>query len=155
MKVKILTLFLILSCTASISQAKIEHLLPKPQHVTRLRGIPFGLSRQVRLVDPTGNAMLKAFVETQTAGLTDDAAAPTITVRIVEEIEDAYDYELAGYPAEAYQLEVQQNSVVILALDNVGVVRATQTLTQLAEGYEGDAEQLRRTQKGNRPSGTF
>lgn len=140
MKAKILTLFLILSCTASISQAKIEHLLPKPQYVTRLRGIPFRLSRQVRLVDPTGNAMLKTFVETQTAGLTDDAAAPTITVRIVEEIEDAYDYELAGYPAEAYQLEVQQNSVVIHALDNVGVVRATQTLTQLAEGYEGDAE---------------
>lgn len=140
MKQKILTFLMAILFGLTPCSAKIGHLLPKPQEVTRLRETAFSLGRQVRLTDPTNCVPLQEFLTEKSAGITEDASAPTITVEIVSRIDDAYDYELAGYPAEAYTLEVHTNTVHIRAADAIGVVRAAQTLAQLAEGYDGTAE---------------
>ena len=59
----------------------------------------------------------------------------TVSVTLVDEIHGAYDYELYGYENEAYTLKVARNQIDITAATNTGVIRAAQTLTQLAEEH--------------------
>lgn len=59
----------------------------------------------------------------------------TVSVTLVDEIPGAYDYELYGYENEAYTLKVARNQIDITAATNTGVIRAAQTLTQLAEEH--------------------
>ncbi len=55
-------------------------------------------------------------------------------------VNGAYDFTLEGYPNEAYSLEISANAINIVAVTPTGVIRAAQTLSQLAQGYEGTAE---------------
>ena len=128
----------LLLALAPSAEAKIAHLLPKPQQLTATGETPFSLGRAVRVNDATGNTALLRFLE-ETGCTVDASAAAVINVSIVDEVKGTYDYALAGFPAEGYKITVGANEINIEALTETGVIRAAQTLTQLAEGYDGTA----------------
>lgn len=139
MKRKLLLCFLsgILAAAPLSTDAKIKHLLPRPQAVEATADAqPFALGREVALTDPTNNAALRAFLQTTNCTVADGAAA-TVTVTLVDEIKGAYDFELAGFPNEGYAIEIEADAVRIFAITETGVTRAAQTLAQLAQGWEG------------------
>ena len=125
-------------CLAQTAQAKVDHLLPKPQKVEVQNGNAFALNRNVTITDPTNSTLLAKFFTDNGCTVTNDGAPVTVT--LVSAIDGAYDYELAGYENEAYQLEITADAINIKAITKTGVIRATQTLMQLAEGYDGNAE---------------
>ena len=119
-------------------QAKVTHLLPRPQQVTVQSG-SLALGGTVSITDPTNSKALQSFFKS--VGCTIEATGGTpVTVTLVESIEGAYDYALAGFENEAYTLEVTSSAINIKAVTPTGVIRAAQTLTQMAEGYEGTPE---------------
>ncbi|MCF0176020.1 MAG: family 20 glycosylhydrolase, partial [Bacteroidales bacterium] len=119
--------------------AGVSHLLPKPQHIVESSGASFRLGRKLCLDDPTGCAVLADFLLSR--GCKVVSCAPggsfsgkaTVTVELVNRISGAYDYRLAGYPDEAYKLKITGDRIEIKAVTPVGVIRAAQTLVQLAE----------------------
>lgn len=125
---------------SSIGFAKVEHLLPQPKSVTLTNGgTPFTLSGAVSISDATGNTLLQKFFTDH--GMTiEEGASLTVKTEKVESIDDAYDYTLAGYGNEAYQLTVTDKEITIHYIDSIGVTRAAQSLSQLAEGYDGTAQ---------------
>ncbi len=56
-------------------------------------------------------------------------------IEMVDSIEGAYDYPLAGFANEAYQLDITPRQIQIRAVTPTGVIRARQTLSQLQEEY--------------------
>ena len=131
-------------CLPQTIQAKVTHLLPKPQHVELKRGAaPFSLNRSVT-VSYSGGAvkceLLEEFFTQNGCTITNGGAAVNVT--LVSEIEGAYDYTLEGYENEAYSLEISENAIEIKAITATGIIRAAQTLTQLAEGYPAGSEEL-------------
>ena len=134
-----LCLFTALLCIPMTMQAKVEHLLPKVHSLNETKGTPFALKRTVTITDKTNSAALKK-VFTDYGCTIQDGASATVTVQMVDKIEGAYDYTLEGYDNEGYQLIVETNTITIKAVKPIGVIRAAQTLAQLAEGYdEGQA----------------
>ena len=133
-----LCLFTALLCIPMTMQAKVEHLLPKVHSLKETKGTPFALQRAVTITDETNSAALKKVFTDYGCTIGKDVA--TVTVEMVESIEGAYDYTLEGYDNEGYQLIVETNAITIKAVKPIGVIRAAQTLAQLAEGYdEGQA----------------
>ena len=131
----ILCLFVMALCLPL--QAKVEHLLPKVHALNETNGTPFALQRAVTITDETNSAALrKVFTD---YGCTIGANGATVTVQMVSEITGAYDYTLEGYDNEGYQLIVTENAITIKAVKPIGVIRAAQTLAQLAEGYDENA----------------
>lgn len=133
--------FLVLwgSLAAIPAQGKVIHLLPRPQ-VVAMKGnaAPFALGREVSITDPTDCAMLRRMLLEHGCTLAGDAAA-RVTVELTEHIEGAFNHPLEAYPDEAYRLDIAENEISIRALTPTGVIRAAQTLAQLAEGYDGTA----------------
>ena len=121
-------------CLPTATMAKITHLLPKPQHVEAMSGTAFALGRTVTISDPTNSTALQKFFTDN--GCTVAIGGAQVTVTLVNSIEGAYDYALAGYENEAYTLDITADAINITAVTKTGVIRAAQTLTQLAEGYE-------------------
>lgn len=136
----LLTAALLLSAP---TMAKIEHLLPRPHVITTGNGAPFTLNRDICITYSENEktcSLLEEFFTDNGCSITDGATA-TVDVEYVSSIEGAYDYELSGFENEAYTLEITANSIKITAVTETGVIRAAQTLMQLAEGYEnGNAE---------------
>lgn len=119
------------------ADAKVIHLLPRPQEVNQHEGAPpFALGRAVSLTDPTACKALARFL-TENGCTLEDGAAATVTVELVPSIDGAFNHSLEGYPDECYALEITADAVNIKAQTETGVIRAAQTLTQLAEGYAG------------------
>ena len=136
MKKLLTTVLLALSiCFTQAVQAKVTHLLPKPQQIETKSGSAFALGRAVTISDPTNCTALQRFFADN--GCTVAAGGAQVTVTLVGSIEGAYDYTLAGYDNEAYTLDITADAINITAVTKTGVIRAAQTLTQLAEGYEG------------------
>ncbi len=119
--------------------AKIKHLMPTPKIATASSGT-FSLNRAVRLQDPTNTELLKNFFIINGQGHTTAGNAPQVNVTIMRSIEGAYNYELHGFENEAYELSISSNEISIKAVTKTGVIRATQTLMQLAEGHQGAIE---------------
>ena len=131
-----LCLLMALVCNVAM-QAKVEHLLPKVHTLNETNGTPFALRRAVTITDETNSAALrKVFTD---YGCTIGEGGATVTVQMVSEITGAYDYTLEGYDNEGYQLIVTENAITIKAVKPIGVIRAAQTLAQLAEGYDENA----------------
>ncbi len=122
-------------CLPTATMAKITHLLPKPQQIEAKSGTAFALGRTVTITDPTGSVALQKFFTDN--GCTIATGGAQVTVTLVQSIDGAYDYTLAGYENEAYTLDITADAINITAVTKTGVIRAAQTLTQLAEGYEG------------------
>ena len=125
-------------CLPLSLQAKVEHLLPKPQEVTVTTGTTFSLNGAVSInyAEGVGTCALLEEFFTQN-GCTLAEGGKAVNVTLVASIDGAHDYELHGYENEAYTLEITANEINIPAVTQTGVIRAAQTLTQLAEGYEG------------------
>lgn len=116
--------------------AKVEHLLPKVQQLTVTEGsLPLG--RTINLTDPTGCVTLQEFLTENGCAQSDDGIP--FTVEIVNDIPGAFNHNVPDFPHEAYTLNVTQEGVSIKALTPAGVVRASQTLSQLAQGWEGQS----------------
>ena len=129
------TLVALIVLLPSMVQAKVTHLLPKPHSVVENGGTPFALGRKVTITDETGCVALKKFFTDN--GCTIGEGGATVSVTIVESIDGSHDYTLAGFDNEAYTLTVAADAIEITAVNPVGVIRAAQTLAQLAEGYTG------------------
>ena len=122
------------------AQAKLVHLLPKPQSVAVTENAaPFMLSGNVTVAYADGAARCELLEEVFTnAGCAlVPAGGKAVNVSLVKSIDGAHDYALHGYENEAYTLEITGSEINITAVTNTGVIRAAQTLTQLAEGWEG------------------
>ena len=118
-------------------EAKIIHLLPRPHLLVPAAGQPpFSLGRAVSISDPTACTALSMFFTAHGCTLKSGAAA-RVTVELVGRIDGAHDYVLADFPNEAYALDISADAVAIKAVTPTGVIRAAQTLAQLAEGYDG------------------
>ena len=86
-------------------------------------------------------ALLEEFFTTN--GCTLAEGGKQVNVSLVASIDGAYDYELHGYENEAYTLDITAEHINITAVTATGIIRAAQTLTQLAEGYaEGETKAL-------------
>lgn len=106
-------------------------LLPKPRQLTRTEAT-FPLSRPVVLTDPTGSVLLASLFTTSA-----DATA-TVTVTLVSASKlGTFDYTLAGFNNEGYKLSVTSDAIAITAATKTGVIRAAQTLMQLAAATGG------------------
>ncbi len=137
-----ITLSLLLAALVGFTpaNAKKEHILPIPHELTEGKGtFTLAAGSAVTVAGVEENPTLVRFFNE--FGVTDvkfDAAATsgTVVVKMVDAIEGAHDHELYGYDNEAYTLEVKGTGIVITAVKPIGVTRAAQTLTQLAEGYD-------------------
>lgn len=69
--------------------------------------------------------------------LTTEADVLSLKIEMVPSVEGSRDYALAGFPDEAYRLVVSREGISIQATTETGVIRAIQTLTQMAEGEDG------------------
>ena len=132
--------------TFQSADAKKEHILPYPQELKATGGlfkVAAGNAVSVAGIDKSP-ALVKFFHEFGVDQVTFSPMATTgdVVVKMVESIDGAFDHQLADYDNEAYQLKVTGSGVEISAVTPVGVIRAAQTLTQLAEGYEGTGVQL-------------
>ena len=137
---KLITSFIavILLCVPQLTMAKATHLLPKPQKIEVTSGTPFALGRTVTITDPTNSSLLEEFFTGNGCTIADGGAEVTVT--LASSIDGAYDYTLYGYDNEAYTLSVTADAISITAVTKTGVIRAAQTLAQLAEGYDSTAE---------------
>ncbi len=137
-KTNLLFLIVVLLVNIAPVQGKVIHLLPKPQQVeTNASAGDFALQREVRVSDPTNSSALTRFLVETNCTVSNKGTAPVIEVTLVNSIAGAYDYTLSGYDNEAYTIAVEADKISITAISSTGVIRAAQTLTQLAEGYEG------------------
>ena len=59
-----------------------------------------------------------------------------MTVDLVTSISGAFNHQVNLFPDEAYQLDITTDAIHIQALTPTGVIRAAQTLNQLAEGTD-------------------
>ena len=124
-------------CLPMTVQAKSEHLLPRPQKISiDEKAKPFKLGRKVCITDSKGVKALCNFFEEQGCKV-DNKAKATVTVTYTDAIKGAFDHKLAGYDNEAYTLEISADAIKITAVSETGVIRAAQTLAQLAQGYKG------------------
>lgn len=131
---------LVLLCVIMVSlvaHAKVEHLLPVPKDLELKGGKPFALGRNVCIQDPTGSGLLREVFADNGCG--ESLSGTPVVVTIVREIKGAYDYDLPGYENEAYCIDVASDRIEITAVTPVGVIRAAQTLAQLAEGWDGSS----------------
>ena len=133
-----LCLLVAMLCLPMAMQADVTHLLPKVHSLDVTNQPSFELQRAVTITDENNTAALKK-VFTDYGCTIQDGASATVTVQMVDKIEGAYDYTLEGYDNEGYQLIVETNAITIKAVKPVGVIRAAQTLAQLAEGYDEGA----------------
>jgi len=128
----IITCLLLLTGVWS-SQASTETalLMPKPQQLTE-NGASFVLSRDVSITDPTNSTLLASLFTT--AG----SATASVTVNIVSAATlGTFDYTLVGFDNEGYKLNVTADAITITAATKTGVIRAAQTLMQLAAATGG------------------
>lgn len=123
------------SCLSS--SAKIEHLLPRPQQLTKQAGT-FALQRALRLEDATQTPLLRKVLSASGATFS-ESAQPVVRV-IVDKSLNTFDYPLAGFGNEGYRLDVSPHLITITVAEPIGVVRAAQTLHQLSLGTEGSPQ---------------
>jgi beta-N-acetylhexosaminidase len=123
------------SCLSS--SAKIEHLLPRPQQLTKQAGA-FALQRALRLEDATQTPLLRKVLSA--SGATFSESAQAVVRVIVDKSLNTFDYPLAGFGNEGYQLDVSPHLITITVAEPIGVVRAAQTLHQLSLGTEGSPQ---------------
>ena len=118
---------------STLAAGATSFLLPKPRQLTEYDA-RFLLNRGIRLTDPTGSALLAQLFQV------DASASATVSVNLVDAATlGTFDYPLAGFDNEGYRLLVEADAVTITAATKTGVIRAAQTLMQLAQATDGTA----------------
>lgn len=112
-------------------EAGIDHLLPKVKMLDKKAGKGFALKRSVAIEDATNSELLREVIAEAGATI-DPTAAAKVIVTIVDSIPEAFNHNLPEYPDEAYTIDIDDNTINISALNPIGVIRAAQTLAQLA-----------------------
>ncbi len=108
-----------------------QWLMPKPKYMTDNETV-FDLQRTVQLTDPTASTLLASLFHVSVEG------AATVTVEMVDAVTlGTFDYTLAGFENEGYKLHVTVDAITITAATRTGVIRAAQTLAQLAAATDG------------------
>ena len=134
MKIRMLFAVLALAMTV-VAEGKVAHLLPMPKQVTMTEGAaPLKLTGRLCFASQPSERVVRAFRNLTGQQPTDSREAPRVEIAWADSIEGAYDYFLAGYPNEAYRLSVSEKGISIAAVTETGIIRAIQTLAQLAEG---------------------
>lgn len=124
-------LFFLVSEAMCMASTASSLLMPRPQQLTE-NGTSFALNRGVVLTDPTNSVLLASLFKV------DASAAATVRVEIVSAAAlGTFDYTLAGFENEGYQLRVTADHITVTAATKTGVIRAAQTLMQLAAATEG------------------
>lgn len=126
-------LFFLIAATASArSEVDPAHcLLPKPK-ILQENGDRFRMHRPVQLTDSTGCTLLASLFRTS------DKASATVKVCMVDDATlGTFDYALANFPNEGYRISVTTNAITVTAASRIGVIRAAQTLVQLAAATDG------------------
>lgn len=137
---KVFALLLCMVLTGVAANARVTHLLPTPQKI-QTTSASFALGRAVAVTDPTNSKLLQSVLTE--AGCTIEAgAAAKVNVSLVQSISGASEPTLAGFENEAYTLSVEANQITITAISRLGVIRAAQTLQQLAEDENGHVAAL-------------
>ncbi len=127
----LLALLLLVNIGSLQASSATSLLLPKPQQVIE-NGATFDLGRPVMLTDPTNSTLLASLFTTS------GSATAAVTVNIVSAATlGTFDYTLADFPNEGYKLEVATDAITITAATKTGVIRAAQTLMQLAAATGG------------------
>ena len=132
--IRILCLTLSLSVFATV-QAGIENVLPQPQSAAYLDVAlePLTFTGKFSCDELPSQRVQRAFLNLTGQVLTTETGSPRVTIEQVSQIDGAYDYALAGFPNEAYNLRVEGKDIRIRAVTEMGVIRAIQTLAQMAE----------------------
>ena len=133
MKKIIAVLALLVSMVTSAQEISqpVQWLMPKPKKVTE-NGKTFDLQRPVKLTDPTASALLSSLFTTSEQG------TATVVVNLVsDEALGTFDYALADFDNEGYRLNITTDNITITAASKTGVIRAAQTLIQLAAATDG------------------
>lgn len=129
----LLTSLLFLSAGRLAADSATSLLLPKPQQLSET-DVSFSLERDVSISDPTASTLLASLFNTKAT------ASAQVQVSLVSASTlGTFDYELAGFPNEGYKLSIGANTITIQAVSATGVIRAAQTLRQLAEASGGKA----------------
>ncbi|MBR5634391.1 MAG: family 20 glycosylhydrolase [Prevotella sp.] len=123
----------------TVADAKITHLLPRPQKVVMGTG-SMTLPSKIRFNAEQSDRVNFIFADMLGVEVTDDASATLVNIETGKSISGSFNHQLALYPNEAYQLEVTSTGINIKAATEIGVIRAVQTLAQMAEGYDGTPE---------------
>lgn len=118
-----------------LDHAPFSNMLPQPKSVV-LTGMNFAKNRAVNVTSGvtgwTSMVVVDEFLAE--ANLTKSASATAqIVINKVSEIKGAFDHQLADFANEAYQLIIANDHITINAVTEMGVIRAMQTLRQLAE----------------------
>ncbi len=82
----------------------IENIMPKPKDISLSPGKGFKTGRPVKISDPTSSPELLRFADDASLRTTGKSKA-RVMVKIGE-VKGAEDYELAGFPDEAYSIEI-------------------------------------------------
>lgn len=138
----LLSLLILGLSTVIPTEAKVRDLLPKPHEVKVSDGGDFLLNRSIRIDDETNCKYLRRVFIENGCTLTKAKGAARVAVEIVAEIPGAFNHRLDGYPDEAYRLVVTADQITIKALHAIGVIRAAQTLQQMAEGWNDGCGKL-------------
>lgn len=138
----LLVLIALIACTLT-SQAAVEHLLPTPQQITVVKAPGFKLNRAVAVVDNWSHSELLRDILTDELGcrIVPNAKAQVV-VKQVERIEGSDEPRLEAFEPEAYRLTINKDVITIEAVSRTGVIRAAQTLQQLAETDGGRVKSL-------------
>lgn len=138
---------ILLLCVALIAAIPafggIENLMPKPKAVTLSAERGFKTGRAITISDPTCSSELLRFAGDASLKVKDKSKARIIVQ--IGEVKGSEDYELAGFPDEAYSIEISPETILITAAGPVGVTRAAQTLRQLAADNAGEIPALNLT----------
>ncbi|WP_193215966.1 family 20 glycosylhydrolase [Pseudoprevotella muciniphila] len=135
---KRLLIFIGILCGCMTAGAKVIHLLPIPQEITTNESAsPFQLGRAVSITDTNNTWLLKQVFLDNGCTISNSASA-NVEVVMMQSL-GTFNHNVAEFPDEGYKLSVSENNIQIQATTKVGVIRAAQTLQQLAEGYEGTA----------------
>ena len=141
-KIVISALVILGLASSAICQAKVEHILPKPKQVVNNQGNLLVISNGVRFTTEQSDRIVSAFENFLNVEVAENSSATPVSIETGKAVSGSYNYALAGYPNEAYQLTVSQSEIAIKAVTETGVLRAVQTLAQMAEGYDGEGVSL-------------
>lgn len=126
--------FVALSTGAS---ADVGHLLPKVKELKVNEG-SLSLSAPLTVIDPRQTPALSLYLTDCGATLTKEGetAGIPVTVEYADEIPGAFRHDFEDWPDEEYTLTVTPEGIGIKAVSQTGVIRAAQTLFQLAQGRD-------------------
>ena len=120
-------------CAQAQSGSGSNYLLPKPKSIS-YTDASFVLNRGVKVTDPTGSTLLASLFTI------DESATAKVNVELVDaQALGTFDYDLPGFPNEGYRLQVGSSTITIKAASGTGVIRAAQTLAQLAAETDGQS----------------